>query len=50
MMYYSTQWHKQYLNSKDNLLNFLIDGLQIMSNKSIDLLSKLPKEKIIRIY
>ena len=34
---------------KHNLLNFLIDGLQKMSNKSISLLNELPNEKIIRI-
>jgi tRNA nucleotidyltransferase/poly(A) polymerase len=34
---------------KHNLLNFLINGLQIISNKSISSLNKLPKEKIIRI-
>ena len=34
---------------KYNLLNFLIDGFQKISNKSISLLSELPKEKIIRI-
>ena len=34
---------------KYNLLNFLIDGLQKISNKSIILLNELPKEKIIRI-
>ena len=34
---------------KHNLLNFLIDGLQKMSNKSISLLNQLPSEKIIRI-
>ncbi len=34
---------------KHNLLNFLIEGLQKMSNKSISSLNKLPKEKIIRI-
>ena len=34
---------------KHNLLNFLIDGLQKMSNKSINSFNKLPKEKIIRI-
>ena len=33
---------------KYNLLNFLINGLQKMSNKSINALNKLPKEKIIR--
>lgn len=34
---------------KHNLLNFLIDGLQKMSNKSISSLNELPSEKIIRI-
>ena len=34
---------------KYNLLNFLIDGLQKMSNKSISSLNELPSEKIIRI-
>ncbi len=34
---------------KHNLLNFLIDGLQKISHKSISSLNKLPKEKIIRI-
>ena len=33
---------------KHNLLNFLIDGLQKMSDKSISSLNQLPKEKIIR--
>jgi len=34
---------------KHNLLNFLIEGLQRISNKSIIALNQLPKEKIIRI-
>ncbi len=34
---------------KHNLLNFLIDGLQKISNKSISSLNELPSEKIIRI-
>ncbi len=34
---------------KHNLLNFLIDGLQKISNKSISSLNELPNEKIIRI-
>ncbi len=34
---------------KHNLLNFLIDGLQKMSNRSISSLNQLPEEKIIRI-
>ena len=34
---------------KYNLLNFLIDGLQKISNTSINSLNDLPKEKIIRI-
>ncbi len=34
---------------KYNLLNFLIDGLQKMSKKSISSLNQLPSEKIIRI-
>ena len=34
---------------KHNLLNFLINGLQKISNKSINSLNQLPKEKIIRI-
>ena len=34
---------------KYNLLNFLIDGLQKINNKSISLLNELPSEKILRI-